>query len=111
MKFIPRKFKNIESNEIVTFDVLIKNSSISVILGEPASGKTYQLKEYAQNNQNTSLLKSKHINKNRQQNKEILLFDSIDEALISYPNIKDDLIDYIEENKNKKFVITCRYLE
>ena len=45
--FIPRKFKNIESNDIVDFDTLVQNNSISVILGEPASGKTYQLKEYS----------------------------------------------------------------
>jgi hypothetical protein len=109
--FIPRKFKNIESNDIVDFEEVVNSSNISVILGEPASGKTYQLKEYTQNNKNSILLKSRHVTRNKTQKKQILLFDSIDEALISYPNIKDDLIDYIEENQDKKFVITCRYLE
>ena len=111
MKFIPRKFKNIESNDIVDFEEVVNSSNISVILGEPASGKTYQLKEYTQNNKNSILLKSRYVIKNKTQKKHILLFDSIDEALISYPNIKDDLIDYIEENQDKKFIITCRYLE
>lgn len=45
--FIRRKFQNIEDvNNQVTFDIIIQNT-ISVILGEPASGKTFQLKNYS----------------------------------------------------------------
>ncbi len=42
--FIPRKFKNIETGQTVDFETVVNSSNISVILGEPASGKTYQLK-------------------------------------------------------------------
>lgn len=110
--FIPRKFKNLKTNETVDFEQVVQNSKISVILGEPASGKTYQLKIYNKKNKDISfILKSRHINNNKSQSQQIFLFDSIDEALTSYPTIKDDLLDYIENNPNKKFILTCRYLE
>ena len=46
--FIPRKYKDTETNQIVSFDVLLDNK-ISIILGEPASGKTEQLKNFKEN--------------------------------------------------------------
>lgn len=112
--FIPRKFKDLRSNRIINFNEIIQSEDnfISVILGEPASGKTYQLKIYHEENQTTCFaLKARHIKKNKSQEQQTLLFDSIDEALISYPTIKDDLLDYIENNTGKKFILTCRYLE
>jgi len=114
--FIPRKFKNIESNDIVDFDTLIQNSSISVILGEPASGKTFQLKEYAQN-KNSELFLLKMLSEYKKKDIEqydIILLDSIDEALLQ--NKDNDilihrLVKFIERYKKKKIIITCRYLE
>ena len=47
--FIPRKFLNQESFEIVNFERLTglyNKSIIDIVLGEPASGKTSQLKEF-----------------------------------------------------------------
>jgi len=115
-KFIPRKFKNIESNHILDFHTLVHNSSISVILGEPASGKTFQLKEYSQN-KNSKLFLLKMLSEYKKKDikeYEILLLDSIDEALLK--NKDDDilihrLVKFVEHYKKKKIIITCRYLE
>ncbi|TQV61937.1 MAG: hypothetical protein FNT15_08375, partial [Sulfurovum sp.] len=49
MNFIQRHFKNIDLNEIDKFDKVLGNN-ISVILGEPASGKTEQLKQFEKEN-------------------------------------------------------------
>jgi len=114
--FIPRKFKNIETNEIVDFEEVVNSSNISVILGEPASGKTFQLKEYSKNkNSKLFLLKMlSEYNKKVIKQYDIILLDSIDEALL---RTKDDdiliqrLVNFIQKYKNKNFVITCRYLE
>ena len=113
--FIPRKFKNIETNETVTFQTIINNSRISIILGEPASGKTYQLKEYAEKDFSYFV---ELINIENEDDIEdevsLILLDSIDEALIDYKNpkkLQSKLSKFIKNNSDKKIVITCRYLE
>jgi hypothetical protein len=74
INFIPRKFQNISSHEIVKFNELIETqidvpfgptiftkqdiSTISIILGEPASGKTYQLEHYKNQNENNVYYKA-----------------------------------------------------
>jgi len=125
--FIERKFKNIEknknvdivgleTNETVTFQTIVDNSRISIILGEPASGKTYQLKEYAKN-KNSKFFLLKMLSKYKKKDIEeydILLFDSIDEALLKNKDDDElifDLLKFIEKYKKKKIIITCRYLE
>ena len=109
--FILRKFKNEKSTKSISFDEVIENSSISIILGEPASGKTAQLENYEENSENASLLEPIFVEEKESIEEQILLFDSIDESIIKYPTIEDKLWFYIKKNKNKKFVITCRYLE
>jgi cob(I)alamin adenosyltransferase len=113
--FIPRKFKNIETNEIVDFEAVIKSSDISVILGEPASGKTFQLKNYKENNENSEIFLLKLLSKYEDiKNNDIILLDSIDEALLKNKDDDElilDLTTFINKYKKKKFIITCRYLE
>jgi hypothetical protein len=119
--FIPRKFKNIETNEIVDFEAVVKSSDISVILGEPASGKTYQLKEYEKNSDSNYFIELINIEDEDEVEVEdiyCILLDSIDEALTDYKSpkkLQSKLSKFIKKakkvNPNIKFVITCRYLE
>ena len=120
-KFISRKFKNLENNDIEIFDNIL-NNNLSIILGEPASGKTFQLKNHSFNNKNILFkelvnIKLEEINID---NIEIVFLDSIDEALRdvssqSMKQLQDKLTNYIDRckeiNSNIKFVLTCRQLE
>lgn len=116
--FIPRKYLDIENNDRCDFDSILEND-ISVILGEPASGKTYQLKFYYNQKENIKLEDIVNINYNEinVDNVEIILLDSIDEALKS--NLSRDkkelqykLTKYIskckELNPKIKFILTSR---
>lgn len=119
--FISRKFQDIKTNEIVDFEILLDNN-ISIILGEPASGKTHQLKHFEQQSseevyfeQLINLDVSKTI---ELQNKKYILLDSIDEALPtyeSYKQLQSKLNQYIlnckKQNRDIKFILTCRQLE
>jgi len=118
--FIPRKFKNEKSTNSISFEEVINNSSISIILGEPASGKTYQLENYDSLNQNSICIELITIDDEDdiEENIEIVLLDSIDEALSKNDSDKilvRKLIKYIKRckaiNPNVKFVISCRYVE
>jgi hypothetical protein len=118
--FIPRKYQNQDNQEIINFDTIVQNN-ISIILGEPASGKTYQLKNYNTTHlANTSLVELINIEDTGtvDEHIEIVLLDSIDEALIDYKNpkkLQSKLTSFIkasrEKNPEVKIVITCRYLE
>jgi hypothetical protein len=118
-KFIPRKFKNTETNEIVDFEAVIKSSNISVILGEPASGKTYQLREYVNKNEHTHFVPLIVLKEDDSVSKDIqvVLIDSIDEALTqnNQKSLARELKEYIlrckEANPNIRFMISCRFLE
>lgn len=52
--FIKRTFIEEASHVEHDFESIVQNSSLSVILGEPASGKTEQLKHYEKLNPNNS---------------------------------------------------------
>ncbi|WP_164469574.1 NACHT domain-containing protein [Aliarcobacter cryaerophilus] len=123
--FIKRKFEteNIEKKQTVEFENLLKNN-ISVILGEPASGKTEQLKQFEKENSDDAhfveLVNIELENKLESiQNKKYILLDSIDEALrvnnINSKQLQKKLTIYIQEcqkiNPEIKFVITCRQFE
>ena len=45
-QFIPRIYGKENDSFFYTFDELINKSQISIILGEPASGKTFQLEYF-----------------------------------------------------------------
>ncbi len=111
--FIPRTYIDNITNEKFTFDELVSQNQISIILGEPASGKTHQLKEYEKENNNSVLIELQSLRIKKHKNKDIILLDSIDEALLDKNklNLIQDIEDFIKKNKNKKFVITCRYFE
>jgi len=118
--FISRKFKNEKSTNSISFDKVIDNSTISIVLGEPASGKTYQLENYSYSNRNTLFVELITIDDEDdiEENIEIVLLDSIDEALSKNDSDKilvRKLIKYIKKckaiNPNVKFVISCRYVE
>lgn len=137
INFIPRKFQNISSHEIVKFNELVKThiqlplgsigfekehlSNISVVLGEPASGKTYQLEHYKNQNENNVYYKALINIEDKEtieETIEVILLDSIDEALINYKSpkiLQKKLVDFIKniqtKNKNIRFVISCRFLE
>lgn len=123
--FIKRKFEtqNIQEKQTVEFENLLKNN-ISVILGEPASGKTKQLKQFEKENSDDAhfveLVNIESENKLESiQNKKYILLDSIDEALrvnnINSKQLQKKLTTYIQEcqkiNSEIKFVITCRQFE
>lgn len=128
--FIKRQFKNIETKQIISFDnidISLGNtgfekqhqSNIAVILGEPASGKTYQLKEYAKNNSNAQFVELITLNDTDtiNENINVLLIDSIDEALTqnNQKELARKLKEYIQRcisiNPNVKFVLSSRFLE
>jgi hypothetical protein len=118
--FIPRKYKNQNRSETIDFNILLQNN-ISIILGEPASGKTFQLKNYNEiYPDNSSLVELINIEDTDTVDRliEVILLDSIDEALIDYENpkkLQSKLTSFIktsmEINPKIKIVITCRYLE
>ncbi len=133
--FIKRKFRNLLTNDNADFSDISKihmkmplggsgfenihQSTIAIVLGEPASGKTYQLKEHDKQNPKSqfftlSTLRATDIINNTI---ETVLIDSIDEALTSNnrKSLARDLVEFIERckevNKQVRFVITCRHLE
>jgi len=98
------------------FSRIIKHN-ISVILGEPASGKTFQLKQYEKDNINSHFVELITIDDEIEieKNIEVILLDSIDEALTDYSNFKklnSSLLKYIQSckvvNPQIRFVISCR---
>jgi len=134
--FIERNFENIKTNEIEVFSNITKihiqmpqggtgfkkqhQSTISVILGEPASGKTYQLIEEDKTNDKSYFVELINLKDDDiiAENIDIVLLDSIDEALTDYDNpkkLQDKLTNFIkrchEINPQVKFVISCRFLE
>ncbi len=121
--FIKRKFLNTKENKIIVFTDLLKNN-ISVILGEPASGKTKQLKQFEkENSDDVHFVELVNIETENNleliQNKKYILLDSIDEALrvnnINFKQLQKKLTTYIQEckkiNSKIKFIITCRKFE
>jgi len=125
-KYIHRKFKNIEFNNIENFDEIIKihvtihHSTISIILGEPASGKTYQLKSFAKNNANTYFVELINVEQESEipSDTKVVLLDSIDEALDDYENpkklqiqVRNLIYKCREINSKMNFVISCRFVE
>lgn len=118
--FIERTYINNSTNEKSTFENIIDNE-ISVILGEPASGKTYQLEKYKElNPQKSIFIELIFVEEDEQMNAEIdvVLLDSIDEALSKNDSdkvLKRNLLMYIKKckeiNSDVKFIITCRYVE
>ncbi|RYA22353.1 hypothetical protein CRU96_13500 [Malaciobacter halophilus] len=120
--FINRSFKDLKTNKIVYFSELL-TQNISVILGEPASGKTYQLRQFKkENNEVVHFVNLINIESEKNleliQNKKYILLDSIDEALVDYKNhkkLQKQLTEFIKsyrnQNPNIKFVLTCRQLE
>jgi len=134
--FIQRRFENIKTNEIETFYDVKKThiqvsrggegfdkqhqSTIAVILGEPASGKTYQLREENKNNPNSYFIELINLKDDDiiDDTIEIVLLDSIDEALTDYDNpkkLQDKLVNFIKRcqkiNPKVRFIISCRFLE
>lgn len=72
-------------NKIIAFKDLLSNN-ISVILGEPASGKTEQLKQFERNSDDVHFVELNIESENNLeliQNKKYILLDSIDEAFES----------------------------
>jgi hypothetical protein len=135
INFIPRQFENIETKNKIEFNDIVKihiqmplggygfekqhQSNIAIILGEPASGKTYQLREYANKNEHTHFvpLIALKENDNISEDIQVVLIDSIDEALTqnNQKSLARELKEYIlrckEANPNVRFVISCRFLE
>ncbi|MCT7489407.1 hypothetical protein N5T63_10890 [Aliarcobacter cryaerophilus] len=119
-KFIPRLYIKDNDSSFYIFDEIINKSQISIILGEPASGKTYQLKYFDEITDNTKFAELMFIEneENISDTTKYVLIDSIDEALSQNDNDKTtirNLLKYIKKsleiNPIVKFVITCRYLE
>lgn len=118
--FIERTYINNITNEKSIFENLLDNE-ISVILGEPASGKTKQLEKYKElNPQKSIFVELMFVEEDEQMNEDIdvVLLDSIDEALSKNDSdkvLKRNLSKYIKKckeiNPNVKFIITCRYVE
>lgn len=118
--FIQRTYIEDTTNEKSAFENLL-NNKISVILGEPASGKTYQLEKYKELNPIKNILvELMFIDDDEQMNGnvDVVLLDSIDEALSKNDSDKAlirKLSKYIKKcreiNLDVKFIITCRYVE
>jgi len=135
INFIPRQFKNIETNQKVEFNDIVKihmkmplggsgfekqhQSNMAIIRGEPATGKTFQLREYTKNNKHTHFTPLIALEKNDSipDDTQVVLIDSIDEALtqnnqkVLARDLKEYILRCIEANPNVSFVITCRALE
>ena len=101
------------------FESIVQNNSLSVILGEPASGKTEQLQEYKKlNPENCEFIELLDIENEDDISENIelvLLLDSIDEALSRNDSdkiLKNKLSRYIKNckkiNPDVKIIITCR---
>jgi len=121
--FIQRRFLDTKENKTIAFKDLLSNN-ISVILGEPASGKTEQLKQFEiENSEDVHFVELVNIDTKNNleliQNKKYILLDSIDEALrvnnINSKQLQNKLTAYIQKyqeiNSEIKFVITCRQFE
>lgn len=118
--FITRTFLD-STGLSFSFEDVMKNN-ISVVLGEPASGKTYQFKQYQKENKDT-VIKIDLVNIDDfhieaiSSNIKVILFDSIDEALENshykqisskIKNIRNAIKD---KNLNINISISCRYFE
>lgn len=119
-QFISRYYKKEDVVSSFIFDELIQESQISIILGEPASGKTYQLEYFDENMDNTKFVELMFIEDEDEisNTTQYILIDSIDEALSKNDSDKTtirNLSKYIKKsleiNPSVKFIITCRYLE
>ncbi len=119
-EFIQRLYIKDNDSSFYIFDEIINKSQISIILGEPASGKTYQLKYFDENSDSTKFVELMFIEDEEDilDTTKYILIDSIDEALSkndSDKTTKNNLIKYIKKsleiNPIVKFVITCRNLE
>ena len=120
VEFIERSYIDNTANNKLSFNEIISKNNISIILGEPASGKTYQLEQYKKENSNVNLVELISLEDEEFITKgtEVVLFDSIDEALSKNDSDKlliKNLLKYIKTsqsiNQNIKFIITCRYVE
>ena len=82
-EFIPRVYKKENDSILYTFDEIIEQSQISIILGEPASGKTFQLKNFNENSDNSKFVELIFIEDEDDilNTTQYVLIDSIDEAL------------------------------
>lgn len=119
--FIKRTYTNEALHEKHNFENIVQNNSLSVILGEPASGKTEQLKYYKKlNPESCELIELLDIENEEDitENIELVLLDSIDEALSKNDSDKrfiKQLLRYIKKcqeiNPNVKIIITCRGAE
>jgi len=144
--FIKRKYEKNENYTIVNFEQIINGQKIrwssnkpfqhnvlkksnilkilnqpwiSIILGEPASGKTYQFQEYAKTNEYTHFIPLITLKEDDtiSIDTKIVLIDSIDEALTqnNQKTLARELKEYIlrckKVNPKVKFVISCRFLE
>jgi len=144
--FIKRKYEKSENHTIVNFEQIINGQKIrwssnkpfqhnalkksnilkilnqpciSIILGEPASGKTFQFKEYEEINEYTHFvpLIALKADENISENTKVVLIDSIDEALTqnNQKTLAIELKEYIlrckKINPKVRFVISCRFLE
>lgn len=119
-QFIPRIYGKENDSFFYTFDELINKSQISIILGEPASGKTHQLEYFNKNTNDTRFVELMFIEDEEDilNSTKYILMDSIDEALSKNDSDKTtirNLLKYIKKsleiNPTVKFIITCRYLE
>ena len=119
-QFIPRIYGKENDSFFYTFDELINKSQISIILGEPASGKTFQLEYFNKITNDTRFVELMFIEDEEDivNSTKYILMDSIDEALSKNDSDKTtirNLLKYItkslEINPSVKFIITCRYLE
>lgn len=118
--FISRYYKKEDVASSFIFDELIQESQISIILGEPASGKTFQLEYFNKNTDNTKFVELMFIeNEDEISNTtQYILIDSIDEALskndsdkTTIRNLSKYIKEFLQINQTVKFIITCRYLE
>lgn len=117
--FIQRTYIDNKTNEQLDFKGILSHHNMSIILGEPSSGKTYQLEEYNRvNPKNSIFVELMFLDETINVDTEVVLLDSIDEALSKNDSdkiLKRKLTKYILEcraiNPNVKFVITCRYVE
>ncbi len=117
--FIQRTYIDNKSGEQLDFEGILSHHNISIILGEPSSGKTYQLEEYNRINPLSSIfVELMFLDETINANTDVVLLDSIDEALSKNDSdkiLKRKLSNYILDckaiNPNVKFIITCRYVE
>lgn len=119
-EFISRYYKKENDASSYLFNEIVEKSMISIILGEPASGKTYQLKYFDEHSDSTKFVELMFIEDEEDilNTTQYILIDSIDEALSKNDSDKTtirNLLKYIKKsleiNSSVKFIITCRYLE